>query len=60
MKVKVYFRRNLKEPYSLAVVHVPNHTENVKEWLKTHLKGLNLKANYLLIKEIQNNNDNIN
>jgi hypothetical protein len=47
MKVKVYFRRNLKEPYSLAVVHVPNHTENVKEWLKTHLKGLNLKANYL-------------
>ena len=51
MKVKVYFRCNLKEPYSLAVVHVPNHAKNVKEWLKTHLKGLNLKANYLKYEE---------
>ena len=47
MKVKVYYKRHFKESYSLAVVHVPNHTENVKEWLKTHLKGINLKANYL-------------
>lgn len=52
MKVKVYFKRNLKEHYSIAVVHVPNHTENVKEWLKTHLKGLNLKANYLKYEEM--------
>jgi len=52
MKVKVYYKRNFKEPYSLAVVHVPNHTENVKEWLKTHLKGLNFKANYLIYEKM--------
>lgn len=60
MKVKVYFRQILTHPYSLAVVHVPNNTENAKEWLKTHLKGLGLKANYLLIKEIKYNNENNN
>lgn len=52
MKVKVYFRQNLSNPYSVAVVHVPICTKNVKEWLKTHLKGLNLKANYLKYEEM--------
>lgn len=52
MKVKVYFRSTLKEPYSIAVVHVPICTENVKQWLKTHLKGLGLKANYLIYEEM--------
>jgi uncharacterized protein YgfB (UPF0149 family) len=52
MKVKVYFRQILTHSYSLAIVHVPDNTENVKEWLKTHLKGLGLKANYIKYEEM--------
>lgn len=52
MKVKVYFRRNLTQPYSIAVVHVPDSTKKVKEWLKKHLKGLGIQANYLIYEEM--------
>lgn len=52
MKVKVYFRRNLKESYSIAVVHVPDGISQLKNWLKRHLKDLGIQANYLIYEEM--------
>jgi hypothetical protein len=52
MKIRVYYRQNLTQPYSMAVVHVPENVVNKKNWLKNHLKGLGIQANYLIYEEM--------